>query len=200
MMVLNFFKPVLDALNDGKVIRSSIALFLQILGVLSIVGGVYLLIEILKASYDLPTEGTIGGLLLSIILIAAVLAVAQIFFYRSTNVRDLGESQFTVIPIFSILFRCFGEIYATLGVAIGVGGCIFIWFSKYNPLYLLGLIGHFFPSFSPEGTFLGGLLFLVYFALLSFVIIVVFYFLAESTVVLVDIAKNIRQLTAPEKQ
>jgi hypothetical protein len=200
MMVLNFFKPVLDALNDGKVIRSSIALFLQILGVLSIVGGVYLLIEILKASFDLPTEGTIGGLLLSIILIAAVLAVAQIFFYRSTNVRDLGESQFTVIPIFSILFRCFGEIYATLGVAIGVGGCIFIWFSKYNPLYLLGLIGHFFPSFSPEGTFLGGLLFLVYFALLSFVIIVVFYFLAESTVVLVDIAKNIHQLTAPEKQ
>jgi hypothetical protein len=194
MIVFNFFKPVLDALNDGKVIRSSIALFLQILGVLSIVGGVYLLIDILKASFELPTEGTIGGLLLSIIFIAAVLAVAQIFFYRATNVRDLGESQFTVIPIFSILFRCFGEIYATLGVTIGVGGCIFIWFSKYNPLYLLGLIGHFFPSLSPEGTFLGGFLFLVYFALLSFVIIVVFYFLAESTVVLVDIAKNIRQL------
>lgn len=194
MIVLNFFKPVLDALNDGKVIRSSIALVLQILAVLSLVGGTYLLVEILKASFDLPTEGTIGGLLLSIVFIAAVLAVAQIFFYRATNVRDLGESQFTVIPIFSILFRCFGEIYATLGVAIGVGGCVFIWLSKYNPLYLFGEMGRFFPSMSAEGTFLGGLLFLVYFALLSFVIIVVFYFLAESTVVLVDIAKNIRQL------
>jgi hypothetical protein len=193
MIVLNFFKPVLDALNDGKIIRSSISLGLQILGGLSLVGGVYLLVEMLKASFDLPTEGTIGGLLLSIVFIAAVLSVAQIFFYRATNVLELGESQFTVIPIFSILFRCFGEIYATLGVSIGIGGCLFIWLSKYNPLYLFGGIGQFFPSLSPEGTFLGGVFFLVYFALLSFVIIVVFYFLAELTVVLVDIAKNIRQ-------
>jgi hypothetical protein len=199
MIVLSFFKPVLDALNDGKVIRSSVSLALQILGALSLVGGVYLLVEILKASFELPTEGTVGGLLLSVIFIAAVLAVTQIFFYRAANVRDQGESQFTVIPIFSILFRCFGEIYATLGIAVGVGGCIFIWLSKYDPLYLLGGIGHFFPSLSPEGTFLGGLLFLVYFALLSFVIIVVFYFLAESTVVLVDIAKNIRQLLQKER-
>ncbi|MFH0991380.1 MAG: hypothetical protein V1799_15335 [bacterium] len=194
MLLLSFFKPILNALDDGKVIRSSIALVLQILGVLSIVCGVYLLVEMLKASFSLETEGIIGGLLLSIVFMAAILAVAQIFFHRAMNVRDLGESQFTVIPIFSILFRCFGEIYATLGLAIGVGGCLFTWLSKYNPLYLFGDLGRFFPSLSAGGSFLGGLLFLVSFSLLSFAIVVVFYFLAESTVVLVDIAKNIRQL------
>ncbi|MGC8654675.1 MAG: hypothetical protein ACP5US_11875 [Candidatus Kryptoniota bacterium] len=194
MIVLNFFKPVLNALNNGKVIRSSTSLVLQILGVFSLVGGVYLLVEILKLSFDLPTKGAIAGVLLSIIFIAAVLAIAQILFYRAANVRDLDESQYTVIPILSILFRCFGEIYATLGVAIGVGGCFFIWISNYNPLYLFGNLGGLFPSLSSEGTFLGGLLFLVKFALFSFAIIIVSYFLAESTVVLVDIAKNIRQL------
>jgi len=199
MTILTFFKPVLDALNDGKVIRFSIALFLQVLGILSILSGVYLLIEILKFSFELPTEGTIGGLLFSAIFLASILAISQIFFYRAKDIRTLEESQFTIIPIFSILFKCFGEIYATLGVAIGVGGCLLIWFSGYNPLYLLRAIPLFFPLFYPERTFLGGLLFLVYLVLLSFIVIVVFYFLAESTVVLVDIAKNIRKLTTSEK-
>jgi hypothetical protein len=126
MKALNFFKPVLNALNDTKVIRSSVALILQILGAISFVGGVYLVVEILKVSFKLPTEGTIGGLLFSVIVIAAVLAIIQIFFYRAAHIRDLGDSQFTVIPIFSVLFRCIGEIYATLGVAIGVGGCVYI--------------------------------------------------------------------------
>jgi hypothetical protein len=59
-------------------------------------------------------------------------------------------------------------------------------------LTLLKSIDGFFPSLSPEGTFVGGLLFLVYLALFSVAAIIVFYFLAESMVVLVDIAKNIR--------
>ncbi len=196
MIVLNFFKPVLDALDDGKIIRLVISFILQFFGVLSLIGGVYILVEILKVSFELPTEGTIGGLILSIIFIAAVLAVVQIYFYRAKNIRDLGESQFTVIPIFSILLRCLGEVYATIGVAIGVGGCIFIWLSGSEIEELFELLGKFFPlpPFEAEATFLGGLIFLVYSALLSFVVILLFYFLAESTIVLVDIAKNIRYL------
>jgi hypothetical protein len=31
-----------------------------------------------------------------------------------------------VIPIVSILLRTAGEVYAALGVATGVGGCLFI--------------------------------------------------------------------------
>jgi uncharacterized membrane protein len=195
MILLNFFNPILDALNDGKVIRTSVAFALQSLGVLSLLGGIYLFIEILKTSFDLPTKGTIGGLLLSAVIIVAILAIVQIYFYRATNIRNLGESQFTVIPIFSILFRCFGEIYATLSLAIGVGGCLFIWFSGMNPLYVLGGMGRFLGFLSPEGTFIGGILFLTYLAVLAFITIVVFYFLAESTVVLVDIARNIRLLS-----
>jgi hypothetical protein len=105
----------------------------------------------------------------------------------------LEESQFTIIPIFSILFRCFGEIYATLGAAIGVGGCFLIWFSGYDAR-------SFFPLFYlTKNTFLDGLLFFVSIFIFSFIVIIVFYFLAESIIVLVDIAKNIRKLTTTEK-
>jgi hypothetical protein len=185
---------MLDALNDGKVIRSSIANSLKALAILSLVGGIYLLIDVLKASFDLSTEGTIGGLIFSAFLVASIITVAQMLFYRASNIQDLRDSSFTVIPISSILFRAFGEAYAIFGIAVGVGGCVFMWLAKNNPLYLLGEVARFLPTVTPEETFLGGVFFLVYFALMSFVTFVVSYFLAESIIVMTDTAKNIRHL------
>ena len=195
MQILTFFTPVLEKLNDGKVIRTSIAFALQILGYLTLLGSVFLLVTLLKHAFQLPGAGpTIGGILFALVLIGTALAIYQIFIYRATNIRDLGESPFTVIPIFSILFRVAGEIYSVLGLAVGVGGCLFIWMAQLNPMYLLSSIGSLLPSLSPEGTFLGGLLFLIYLSVASFFVLIIFYFLAEASVVIVDVAKNIRLL------
>ena len=127
-------------------------------------------------------------------LAATILAIYQILMYRAKNVLELGESQFTVIPIFSILFRILGETYAVLGLAIGVGGCLFIWFAQFDPMYLLGALGSFFPSVSSEGTFVGGLLFLLYMSLALFVVLLLFYFIAEASLVVADIARSLRLL------
>ena len=200
---LFFFRPILKALDQGNIIRTIVVFVLRALAVLSILGGLFMLIEILKVSFQLPTQGTIGGLLLAIIFVAAIASVFQIFLYRAESVRDLGKSPFTVIPIFSILFRTFGETNATFGVAAGVGGCLFIWLSGMSPARFLPGIGDLLPSAS-GGTFLEGILFLVWSALVSFVFLVGFYFLAEAVVVVVDIARNVRLLvqqgeTASEK-
>lgn len=189
-----FFYPVLQTLNDGTVIRKAVAIALQVLGVLSMVGGVYLLIEILKIAFRLPNEGTIGGLLFAIIFAATILSIAQIFWYRANSVRELQNSPFTVIPIVSILFRTIGEVYASLGIAVGIGGCLFIWFAKNSPFWLLGRLGGILPSASPEATFMGGVSFLLYFGVAAFSALVVFYFLAEISVVLVDVAHHVRLL------
>jgi hypothetical protein len=190
---LHFFRPVLEALDQGNVIRTAVVFALRAFGVLTLLGGLFLLIEILKVSFQLPTQGTIGGLLFAIIFVVAIASLFQIFFYRAQSVRDLGESPFTVIPIFSILFRMIGETNAVFAVAAGVGGCLFIWLSGMSPLRFLPGIGELLPSVS-GGTFLEGLLFLVWAAVLSFVFLVGFYFLAEAIVVVVDIARNIRLL------
>jgi hypothetical protein len=189
-----FFYPVLQALGNGKIIRKSVAVGLQVLAVLSLLGGAYLLVQILKLAFQLPTDGTVGGLLFAIVFLGMILAIAQVFWYRARSVLELGESPFTVIPIVSILFRTIGEVYATLGFSIAVGGCLFIWFSKTNPSVLLGALSGLLPSASGEASFLGGLTFLVYLSLASFVALILFYFLAESSIVLVDVAKHVRML------
>ena len=190
---LFFFRPVLEALDQGDVIRTSVVFALRAFGVLTVLAGLYFLIEILKISFQFPTQGTIAGLLVAIILAAAVASVFQILFYRAESVRDLGQSPFTIIPIFSILFRTLGESYATLSVAVGVGGCLFVWLSGMSPLRLVPGLGEMLPA-ATGGTFLDGVLFLLWSVVASFVSLVVFYFLAEAVVVLVDIARNIRLL------
>lgn len=194
MEYLYFFRKVLKALDQGKVIRVSITIALRILAVVTVLGGFYLLIDMLKTFFRLPTEGTIGGLIFSLIFIAAIACVTQIYVYRANSVKELGESPFTVIPIVSILFRTAGEVYATLSVALGVGGCIFVWFSGFSPIQLLGPFGGMLPSTPAGGTFVTGISFLVLCALVAFLSLVAFYFLAEATLVLVDIARNIRGL------
>jgi hypothetical protein len=193
MWPIRFFHPILDALDRGNVIRTAVVFALRAMGVLTVLGGLYLLVEILKLSFQLPTQGTIGGLLFAIIFVAAIASLTQILFYRAESVRNLGESAFTIIPIFSVLFRTMGETYATSGVAIGVGGCLFIWFSGLNPAQMLPGAGGLLPTVA-GGTFMDGVLFLVWAALASFAALIVFYFLAEAVVVIVDIARNIRLL------
>ncbi len=194
MKPIQFFRPILETLNQGKIVRSVVAVALQVIAVLVLLGGLFAFVGLLKSSFALETAGTFGGVILSLLVLAAVVVVGLILLCRAADVHALGDSTYTVIPIFSILLRAFGECYATLGVALGTGGCIFTWLAGSSPLSLLGNLGGLFPAVSPEGSFLGGVLFLVSLVFVSFLVLVSSYFLAESTVVLVDIAANTRPL------
>jgi len=204
MSIHNFFHPVLEALSDGRVIRNTVVWVLRILVVLVLLGGLYVLINTFKLAFQAPAaEATVGGLLLGLIFIFAVGCVAQILWYRSDKIDQLRSTTFTVIPIVSILFRAAGEIYATLGVSVGVGGCLFIWFAKTSPYYMLRGLGGLLPSGPAGETFLDGLLFMAWLCVASFLVLVLFYFLAESTLLWVDIAHNmglLRQHFAPAPQ
>jgi len=202
MSVLNFFHPVLDALTDGRIIRRLVVWALRTLGVLVLLGGLLAVFAVLRFAFQFSGAGAagaaamLGGVALAAILLAGVVAIMQIHFYRARSVEALGESTYTVVPIVSILFRTAGEIYATLGVAVGVGGCLFMWLARFNPLRLLGGFGALLPPVETEGSLLGGLFFLIYLAVSSFAFLVLSYFLAEATLVMVDIANGVRLLAA----
>jgi len=197
MRDLMFYYPVIRALEDGAVIRKSLRIALQIIGILSIAGGLYLFVQLLKFSVrtDLA-EATIGGLLLAVLLLAASVCVFQICFYRADSIAALPPSPFTVIPAFSILLRTVGEAWATFGALFAAGGCLFIWMTQMNPQSLLSSVPFGFPSAGGGGTFVSGLSFLAATAAFSFAVLVVFYFLAESVMVAVDIAMHVRRLAA----
>ncbi|MCC6860902.1 MAG: hypothetical protein IT158_20205 [Bryobacterales bacterium] len=196
--ITNFFHPVLNALTDGNIIRDLVAWALRILGLLVLAGGLIAVFAVLRFALPFAGEGpegmatVAGGLLLAVILLVAVIAITQIHFYRAAGIASLRHSAYTVLPIISILFRAAGEIYATLGLAVGIGGCVFVWLAGFNPLRMLGGLGTLLPAVRTEASFIGGLFFLIYLAVSSFTFLVISYFLAEGTLVLVDIARNVR--------
>jgi hypothetical protein len=192
MLVLPLTQNVIDTLQQGTVIRKGVTWALRIMAALAVLGGIYTLIEMLKFSFQLPTSGTIGGLLAAVLLAGGIAATVQILLARAVSVDELGESQFTVIPIISVLFRAAGEIGAAVALTTGVGGCIFFWFSGQSPAGILPMAG-IAPS-GGDNAFLGGLMFLAGMAVTAFLALVIAYFFAESTMLLADIARNIRLL------
>jgi hypothetical protein len=195
-MSIFYFYPVLRALSNGGIIRKVVAIVLRVVSILTVLGGCYLLVELLKFVFQpqVPTEVAAGGLLFGIIFLATILAIGQIFWYRADSVRDLGESRYTAMPIVSILLRAIGEVYATLAAAVGLGGCLFIWFARTSPDVLLRGLREILPSAGAGETFLGGLKVLATMGIASFGVLIFFYFLAESVIVMVDMAGQIRLL------
>lgn len=200
---LGFLNTALKAMEDGRVIRKAVAVTLRVLAVLAALVGLYVLAGILSASFKSPTteartmgEVAMGGLVFGVLWVATVACVVQILWYRGASVAALGDSPFTVIPIVSILLRAAAEIYGAVGLGVGIGGCLFIWLAGLNPLDMLGPVGELLPSRGDRVSFWGGILFLVGMTLTSAVVLAFFYFLAESVVVVVDIARNVRLLAA----
>lgn len=206
-LVLPVSRSVFGALEQGSIIRKAVALALRILGILLVLSGIYLLVQILKYSFQMgvPTQFTMGGLILAVLIAAGIFGMMQVCFFRAATVGKLGESPFTVMPVISILLRAFAEVYAVALATLGVGGCLFIWFSGMNPMTILGPLGSFVPLPEPQvllgnSQFLDGIGFLVGMALFAFTFLVFFYFLAELVLVFVDIAKNIRVLVRSGEQ
>jgi hypothetical protein len=191
-----FFYPVLAALDEGSPMRTAWAIVLRCAGVLIALGGTYAFVEVLRLSFQAPkAEIAIAGLVLAIGILAAVAMILQVFFYRAACIRDLPASRFTVIPIFSLMLRTAGEVYAALAGVTGIAGCLFLWLAGQNPLIMLGEFGALLPGRSVEGTFLGGLIFAFTLLITAIVVLILAYFFAESIVVLADIATNMNILT-----
>jgi uncharacterized membrane protein required for colicin V production len=197
MSRLKWIQGILDSLNDGGIIRKSMVAALRVLGVLIAIGGVVAVLTVLKYSFqpETTTEATLGGILYAIVLLVGFFATMQIPFYRARSVKALAESPFPVVPVVSILFRLAGEVYATLAVTAGVGGCVFVWLAKSSPLVLLGPIRGFLPAAVREESFAGGLLLLASLFVAAFLAMVVCYFCAEMLLVFLDIDSNLRLLT-----
>ncbi len=198
---LKYYYAVIDALSNGKVIRTSVAVFLKVLGIVLFLGVAYVCVDVLKISFRLPTTPeTIGGLLLTFLLIVAGYSTAQVFFYRANSVNQLSDGPFTIIPIVSILYKMVGEICATWLIALGLGGAIVLWIGGISPGAFLGEFGYLLPRISAEWTFAGGFLLLLYSSSLAFAVLVLAYLLSESTIVVVDIAMNLRHLRKSEDE
>ena len=197
-------RPFLQPLEDGKVLRTLIALFLRIVGVCAVLGVLFLDLELVKTAFQTQsTQLTIAFLLVAALSLVAGVATFFIYFYRAASIASLGDSPFTVIPIVSLLCRAAGEVYAVAVTVLGIASCFFVWLTGQN---LRGAFGQL--SINPflnelelsSGPFIGGLVTLLFALLGGFAALFFSYFLAEFVVVIADIAINVRVLAQRQTQ
>jgi hypothetical protein len=184
---------VIESFNKGSLIKKVVSFLFRFIGVIIFVGGVYLFFKTISYVPDFWS-----GVLLFLLLFASILSL-QIWFYRAKSISNLEDSEFTVIPIFSNLLRALGENYAIFIVAIGLGGTLNLWFSNYTSN--LGELTRFIPLIGlTESSFIGGLMFLFLITVIASFILLLSYFLAENSMVLVEIARNTRELKKVSKE
>lgn len=186
-----FFYPVLDALSDGSVIRRCVIIGLKVASIISLLGGLLMALTILAASARGSGGALLGGILAALIILGTSLCAAQILWYRSGSVASLTESRYTVIPIFSILSRAFGETGAAGLTGLGVGACLLLWLTPSSDVVPLAGIP-FVSGLAYQSGFLAGLILLVYMVGSGFLALIVGYLWAECIILLVDIEKNTR--------
>jgi hypothetical protein len=185
-----FYYPVLRALGNGGVIRTCVVWGLKIAAVAAVLVALLSAFGVLTVSQGTGASGMLGAVVLALVVIATSLCVAQVCWFRAGSIEALRDADYTLIPMASILFRMGGECGATAFAGLGIGACLFLWLSPGGGLGGLPLpIGLPVPS-----GFLGGILALLYSALLAFLSLISGYLAAEWTVVLVDIAESIHKI------
>jgi hypothetical protein len=195
MQLFSLLDPFFNALNDGKIIRFVVAGFLRLVAALIGVANVIAAVIIIGGAFRTTEVGTVmGSLLLGAFFLASTFCQVAVYLYRARTIAGLGESQFTVTAIASVLFRLIGEMIFCSFTLLGIGGCLFVWMTNMDPVGMLGAAGSFIPRLGAGSGFLGGLTFLVTALILGFVLIITFYFIAELLLVLVDIAGNTKAL------
>src|SRR5258708_3555703 len=119
------FFSVLRALGKGSAIRKLMAVLLRTLSIVTLAVGLYLLYQMLTNGFreGAQTEAVILVLLTILIVAVTTVALAQIFWFRANSAQEIPEGPFTAIPVFAVLVRAVGEVYACVVTAAGLTMC-----------------------------------------------------------------------------
>lgn len=190
-----FMEAVLEKISQGQFFRKAFAVALQIMAVVIVTAALVAWIIVWKSISGYSAEAIFGIIIFQLLFVIAVYMVVHILLIRAGNINALPDSEYTVIPIVSITLKLFGEIYASFVTVISIAGGILTWFIGSSALYMIKGSAPFVPSYGNGEGFWGGLVFMVGGLFSAFVGLVLFYFLAEAVVVLIDIAKNIKKIS-----
>lgn len=197
---------VLNSLSNGRIFRRIFAIALWITAILvalgGLAGGIGIITTIGKYMSRVPASVTLGMIVFLLLFIVGIYMIVHTIWIRAHEIADLPDAGYTMIPILCIFLKLCGEVLALITILSGVGMGLLTLFSSEIFIYLRELLGpysyylfgsslDFFRFVGPIGGFFNNIIIglIVGFFQLSF-----FYLLAEMTLVLVDIAVNIRVL------
>lgn len=144
---------------------------------------------------QLRNYSLVGGVLFQIVFLIGGYLMVHIFWIRATSVEKAGISDFTVIPICSILLKMYGELTACLIVGSGLGlGIMSLFGVTGESLANMPLLTQYYSLIyaSSDNNVLGALAIICAGIAVGFFWLVVCYLLSELLVVVFDIARNLK--------
>lgn len=187
---------ILRSLSEGRVLRRATATALRVVAALAVVGALVDVVLILRLSFGADdAAATIAGVLLALGVAACGLVASQVAWFRAGSVEALPESQHPMLAIASVLLRTTGEIVAACFLTLGLFAAVASWIAPRFAGYAMAWVPVGVPGASFTSGFLGGIAILLACAFTAAIALAVAYLLAESVVVLADIARDVRALS-----
>lgn len=183
-------RPFLKKISEGNFFTKIFSWFLKILAALALVGFLfvsYKLWDSLSSGFEIKVFFVC--LFIEIIMIAMIFVIVNILLIRSIDIDSLPLStDYTVIPIFVIVVKMLGEIFAVYFTLMGLGAGIAIW--------IVGAVPPLFPGMSQMGSgggIAGGFIAIILGPIVGFMMLSISYLIAEQIGVFVDIARNTKR-------
>jgi len=183
-------KPVLSMISEGKFFTKVFCWVLRALAALMLIGFIYGSYKLwYPLTYGFEAKIFFANIFLQIVFICLAYGIINILWYRSADIDALPQStDYIVIPVCVIFIKMVGEtlglFYVLGGLAAGIG----IWIVGSVPMGIPGL-----SIIAGGGGFAGGLTAIISGPILGFLLLGLFYLIAEQIGVFVDIARNTRR-------
>jgi len=188
-----FMRSVLRTISEGDLFKKVFGYILMLVGGLGAIAFIVTWFRFWGLVFRLGGFFTVvSGIIFQFLLLIAAYMVLHTIFIRARTILELPKADFTVIPIVTVLMRLAGEIYACFAVPVAVGGCLMLWLAGRDSYYFLNSAAPLFGELGSPG-FIGGIVFFLTVLLSALLVLAIAYFLAETYLVLVDIARNMRR-------
>jgi len=199
-----FMEPVLRFIGEGRLFTGVVASAVRIFALLLGVGVFVAWVQLWKLVFNMHGAAVLGGLLFQGFFVVGAYMVVHTMWLRSMDIQHIERSDFNVTPILSILVRMLGEIYACISTTLGVGGGVAVLFGSYLAPYITEFIPGiawpqallFRPFAGGTSAFVSALLLAVGGAISAVIWLLVFYFMSEILLAVIDIARNTKVLRA----
>jgi len=186
---LLFVPGMLRTIGRGDLFRSIVSIVLYVVALLVAILSLVGLVGAAGLAFEL--HGAAVGLFFGVILLVASYAAVHTIWIRAGTVRDGPGGDYVVTPIAAVLMRLLGELYAVFAGILSVGGALLALFgvrlARLTSDFAIGIPG------SGSGTGIAGAAMILAWGWVSaFVALIVAYFVAESILVLADIAGSVK--------
>ena len=193
-----FMGPVVERVGQGPFFRSRFALLVRVMAALLAIGVLVIIINMWRGGLsDAPGANIFAGILFQLFLVIGTYMAVHAMFIRAGEIGALLEGTYTVIPVAAVFLKMLGDVYASMMLAVTVGGTFAIWITSGSSRGILREVETFAPPTTLlhgiDNAFLGGLAFLVIGIVAALLWLAFFYFLSEVVVVIGDVGTSARR-------